>query len=155
MSLAECAATGSLTISGLNLSVGPAYLTPNLWALYATWDVRGSDRLLPGVNGVIPYRRRITVTTQTVELLISGHTSYTGAAVSPRTLCLEQNITHLRDVIVVPPPAHPGTRPATLVLPSGASLTGAVHVVRFEPGEVIAGWMQATLTLSIPGGRLA
>jgi len=152
--LSTCEATGRLLINGVDLSSGPAFFTPNLFDLQATWDVRGDDRLLPGVVGVKAYRRRITVSTHSLPMLVSGHTRYDGTAITPRALCLTNNIVFLRANVLLPPTANPGTRAASLLTPDGTTLTGPVHVLKFEPGEIVAGWMQATLTISIPGGRL-
>lgn len=154
MSLAECTASGVLIIDGFDLSSGPAFLTPELWNLYATWDVRGDDRLLGGRVGVIPYRRRITVTVHAINLLISGHALRGGGVGPTRAATIGANIAALRDALVVPPATTQGTRSASLTTATGSNLSGPVHVQRFEPGEVVAGWMQSTLTISIPGGRL-
>jgi hypothetical protein len=153
MTTAPCNVSGVLAIDGIDLSNGPAFYTPDLTPLWGTeYDVRGKDRLVPGRVGVLPYRRRINVTTTNLNLIVSGHDAYDGAGRATAIAYLEANVAYLRDHLVVPPGTTTGVRSAVLTMPSGAVRSGPVHVLKMVLGNATAGWLPATLYLSVPGG---
>lgn len=151
--------TGTLTIDGLSLN-GPAWDVPDLSPLWVSGAIRGDDRLIPGAAGVIAYPRRRTVTEVDLDMIITGDVDQSGDDYPDAVEGLEANLEVLRATIVEPVTTGTGTRSATLTMPSGASRTGDVHVIKLDCGPVVALFhqrarMRATLTLSIPAGRLA
>jgi hypothetical protein len=153
---APCSVSGILVIDGINLSTGPAFYTPDLLDLWGTgFDTRGKDRVVPGRVGVMAYRRRPTVSQHSVGLIISGYDAWDGTPRISTMLNLEANIARLRDNLVLPPGTAQGVRSAVLTMPSGAVRSGPVHVLKLDLGKVSAGWLLATLAVSIPGGLLS
>jgi len=124
--------------------------------------VRGEDRLLPLAAGVIPYLRRRTVTRHSLPMVIQGEVDENGVPYPDVWAGLEANIAQLRASVVDPTGVGDGTRPASLVMPSGATRTADVHVLGLVLGRTQAGTntltgnegvgMLATLELSIPTG---
>jgi hypothetical protein len=157
--------TGVLTVSGVALH-GPCWTILDLTPLWVQADVRGDDRLLPGVTGVIPYRRRTTVTRHSLPMWVIGEVSWTDAAYADPWVGLETNLNYLYTNVVAPTGAGDGTRPGSLAMPSGATRTADVHILSLELGGTAAGTashaggaagagVRATLELSIPDGRFS
>lgn len=148
------AAAGDLTIGGIAMN-GPAWKVMNLHVLQQPADQRGDDRLIPGANGVLPLRRRATVTRHGLQLLISGTHDRTGAANADRLGQLSSNIDYLEYYVVRPTGTGDGTRSAVLTMPGGTTRTEPVHVEGMEFGDLSldGAWMRAVLTISIPSGR--
>ena len=148
------AAAGDLTIGGIAMN-GPAWKVMNLHVLQQPADQRGDDRLIPGANGVLPLRRRATVTRHGLQLLISGTHDRTGAAAADRFEGLQVNVDYLLANVVVPTGATDGTRSAVLTRPDGTTRTEPVHVLGLELGDLSldGAWLRAVLTISIPSGR--
>lgn len=151
--------TGTLTIDGVLLNT-PAWDLTDLTPLWVEATVRGGDRLLPGVAGVIPYRRRLDVTEHALPMLISGDVDEAGADQANAWIGLEANIETLRSTVIEPTNVGDGTRPATLTLPSGLTRTADVHVLGLRvSGAVGAGsshaLVRAVLQISVPAGRFA
>lgn len=128
--------------------------------LWADFDVRGEDRILPSVTGVIAYPRRMTVTRHDLRLLVVGDVNgQTSAPVSDSRIGLQNNLEYLRTNVFAPVASSTGTRTATLTLPSGSTRTGAIHVLgvvtqSYHLSECGSIWI-GTLQISIPGGRLS
>lgn len=133
----------------------PAWTVVDVTSLWMGADVRGEDRLLPGVAGVIPYRRRNTVTQHSLPMIIIGSRNRLGVAYSDMWVGLESNINYLRTNVVNPTNVGDGTRSATLRMPSGALRTANIHILRLSLGEIKSGIMRATLDISIPAGVFA
>lgn len=148
-------AAGDLTIGGVALN-GPAWKVLNLLELWQPADQRGSDRLVPGVAGVLAQQRRDTVTRRSLQLLIIGDVDRTGATQADKFEGLQANVDYLRANVVAPTGTGDGTRSAVLTMPDGTSRTEPVHVVGFEFGNFRedAAWLRAVLTISIPSGRI-
>lgn len=144
--------TGTLSIDGVLLN-GPAWDLPDLTALWFEFDVRGDDRLLPGSDGVLPYRRRVTVTQHALPMIVTGAVDRFGEPYADAWVGMETNVAYLLTNVVLPTNVGDGTRSATLTLPSGATRTANVHVLRLAKGLVLGGRLRATLDLSIPNGR--
>lgn len=149
------AAAGDLTIGGIAMNC-PAWKVLNLHELWQPADQRGTDRLIPGSNGVLPLRRRDTVTQRSLQMIISGTHLQNGNEASTPLVGLQVNIEYLRDNVVAPTGTGDGTRTAVLTMPSGATRTEPVHVTGLEFGELRPDghWLRAVLTLSIPSGRI-
>jgi hypothetical protein len=151
-------AAGDLTIGGVAMNcAGWKLLGDSLARLWMPADQRGDDRLIPGAAGVLAQRRRNTVTTVSLEMLISGLADRTGTAATGTYVAqLYQNIVYLRDNVVAPTGATDGTRSAVLTVPGGSTLTEPVHVVglKLGDGSTDGRWQKAVLELSIPSGRI-
>lgn len=149
------AAAGDLTIGGIAMNC-PAWKVLNLHELWQPADQRGADRVVPGASGVLPLRRRDTVTQRSLQMLISGTHLQNGTEASTPLIGLQVNVEYLRDNVVAPTGTGNGTRTAVLTMPSGATRTESVHVVGMEFGDLRPDghWLRAVLTLSIPTGRI-
>jgi len=148
------APSGELTINGVSMHT-PAWAVVDLTVLWMGAQVRGFDRLIPFAPGVIPHRRRMTVTQHSLPMVITGAVDRLGVAWPDPWEGLEANIDYLRAFVVDPTNATDGTLPATLDMPSGASRTADIHVLRLSLGVVQSGLMRATLDISIPEGAFA
>lgn len=156
--------TGRLTIDGVSMHT-PAWRASNLTPLWRGIAVRGTDRIIPGIPGVLPYRRRLTVRTHSIPLFICGDHDRDGNLLIDPWVGLEENLDFLHDYVVDPPNAGDGTRAASIVKPSGVVVTADIHVLDLVLGDVLEGTdastgatgvgQRATLEVSIPAGRFA
>lgn len=146
---------GSLTISGIPMNTwGWNILEPR--DLLVTVAVRGTDRLIPGVPGLRPYRRRVTATPHSLPMVISGLHTIDGTPVTDhnaRIAQLKDHLAYLMDNVVAPVPTMEGTRTAVLTLPGEEVRTAAIHVLGITPGTWYSVILTATLDISIPGGK--
>lgn len=165
MPLTNYAPEGSMTIDGLSMNrpafaiVGDERGEGGYVKLWADFDVRGEDRILPSATGVIAYPRRMTVTRVDFRLLVVGDVDQAGAPVVDSVVGLQNNIEYIRANIVAPVATSTGTRVAILTMPSGATRSADIHVlgvVTQSYGIVDCGsiWI-GTLQISIPAGRFA
>lgn len=138
---------------------GPAWWTFDLHLLWHDGAKRGADIGVPGADGVLAQPRRRTVTTHSLRMIFVGDVDLVGnPAIGDDTWWqLEENFGYVRDQIVAPETTNPGTRLATLTMPSGELRTAQVHVIDLVPGESVfadgAALMYAALELSIPLAR--
>jgi hypothetical protein len=143
-----------LEIDGVSLQTSAWWIT-DLRPLHSAADVRGSDRVVPGAVGVKPHRRRRTVSKRALELVIVGdHDTDGDPTVGDYADQLWANEAYLRSNVMDPTNTGDGTRSGTLHLPTGATLTGYVHVVEFTFARGGPDWSVFALGLSIPGGAL-
>lgn len=119
---------GSLTIDGVNM-ITSAWMVTSLAPLYDDPDVRGDDRLLPGVTGVRAYRRRATVTRASLPFLVTGFVDRFDAVVLNPYAQLDLNLLYLKTNVTLPTNTGNGTRTAVLTLPSGRTVTSDVHIL--------------------------
>lgn len=148
-------AYGALTISGVSMHT-PAWNVLELRDLWLGNEVRGQDRLIPGVSGLRPFRRRITAAQHSLPMFIAGFASPDGTpAVGEEEIReqLEANIEFLMANVVEPVATVAGTRSATLRLPSGATRTAQIHVNKITPGTYNPYGLRCTLDIDIPAGR--
>lgn len=128
--------------------------------LWAEFDVRGQDRILPSVTGVIPYQRRRTVTVRNLRLIVVGDVIGSTGTPEPDTrVGLEENIEYLRENAIDPVNTQAGTRSASLTMPSGNTRIADIHVMdvttqSYKLSECGSIWI-ANLRISIPSGRFA
>jgi hypothetical protein len=171
MGLAGFDLEGNLTIGAVDMNqaawavIGDERGQGGLINLWAGFDVRGEDRLLPSATGVIAYPRRMTATRHDLRLLVVGDVDSAGAPVSNPVAGLQANLEYLRANVVAPVVSSTGTRAATLLMPSGATRTANIHVLglvtqSYALSVVIDGCSQGalwigTLQISIPGGRFS
>lgn len=153
---------GTLTISGVSLN-GPAWMAMNLERLWWQAAVRGEDRLMPGVPGMLPYRRRITETQHDLEFFVCGDCNQSATTFGDGLIGVQTNLDFLWANVFSPINSNPGTRVATLLMPNGASRSANVHV-RFAEGvvRVMSGincgqtrpaGMTGILSLTLPDGN--
>jgi hypothetical protein len=175
MPLVNTDVEGVLTISTISMNpangawgiVGDERGEGGLVKLWADFDVRGQDRVLPGATGVIAYPRRMTVTRHDLRLIVVGDViGQTGAAETVDTRsALRANLEYLRLNVFLPVVSPvSGIRVATLTVPGAANRAADIHV----DGVVTQSYALApaadpcspsiwvgTLQISIPGGRFA
>jgi hypothetical protein len=170
MPLQHLTQEGSLAIGGVAMAnqFGAWGIVPDrgkggLIPLWTDFEVRGENRVLPtpapSVTGVvIPYQRRITQSGHDLRLLVTGDIDgQTGATPTDAIVGLEANLAYLTANVIQPPATASGTRAAVLTMPSGATRTADVQVLRttvetyllHECGSL---WI-AKLRIDIPGGR--
>lgn len=145
---------GSLTINAV-VMVGVAWQMLDLKVLWAGAKQRGANRILPGVSGVIAYRKRVTETSHVMPMVIVGFVDHTGAAQTNPYVGLENNIAYLRTNVADPTNIGDGTRPSVLTMPSGLTRSANVHITDFSLGNQAGPIMLATMTIEIPTGVYA
>jgi hypothetical protein len=137
---------GTLSIEGVSLFTTRWTIT-SLAQLYRNPELRGSDRIIPGVAGVIPYLRRATVTRYSLPLVVSGYDGasdpYVGTAAA----------LHELSAICRPTNEGDGTRSAVFTMPHGPSVTAQVHVIGLN-GDFAGPYWTGTFELSDPTGTL-
>jgi hypothetical protein len=163
MPLTNYAPEGSMTIDGLSMNrpafaiIGDERGEGGYVKLWADFDVRGEDRILPSVTGVIAYPRRMTVTRVDFRLIVVGDVDQAGVPVADSNVGLQNNIEYIRANILAPVVSSTGTRAAVLTMPSGATRSADIHVLgvstqSYGLAECGSIWI-GTLQISIPGGR--
>lgn len=148
-------AVGALTISGVSMHTY-GWNVLDVRDLWVTVSVRGQDRLVPGVSGLRPKRRRITATPHSLPMVISGlHTSVGVEITDPdeRLAQIQDNLDYLMANVVAEVPTTTGTRPASLTMPSGGTRTADIHVLGITPGRWTPAVLRCTLDISIPAGK--
>lgn len=150
---------GQLTVAGTAMRTA-AWWTDDLALLWQSGDERGRDRIIPGATGVKPYRRRRTVTTYALPMLVLGGVNSAGVAQADPWEGFQANVTALR-AVTDPTGTGDGTRALVLTMPDGSTRTGSAHV-SLRLGTPIRGWRsgnqvtaRAILNLSLPLGALA
>lgn len=134
----------------------PAYVLTDISPLLGSGDVRGSDRILPGVPGVKPYPRRRTVTEYSLDLFVDGSFDDDGSHnADPRTAVYD-HLEYLIGELVDPPAGADGTRAGTLHLPDGSTRTADVTVVGIDVTATVGpASLRCVLVLSLSDGRFA
>lgn len=172
MPLTGNALDGELSIGGISMNpvngawglIGDERGEGGLVKLWADFDVRGADRILPGASGVIAYRRRITPTRHDLRLIVVG--DIIGQTSTPELSNtrsgLRANLEYLRANVFAPVVSATGTRAATLTVPGGSDRTADIHVLGVitqsyslsSPDNPCGPsiWV-GTLQISIPAGR--
>jgi hypothetical protein len=147
-------ALGALTINAVLMHRG-AWDCVDVLELWEAADQRGSDRIIPGVAGVIPFLRRPTVTKHSLPMVISGAVNQAGTPNVDPIAGLQANIDYLNANVVTGSVAADGTVAASIVMPSGATRTANIHVLALRLGKRVSWNTLATLDISIPAGRFA
>lgn len=154
---------GNLTLNGVPMKTH-AWTCPDLTPLWMPTAIRGQDRIIPGAAGVIPHRRRKTVTVYSLDFRVAGISDMHGAIVTgagsatgngPEEFAqLEYNLNYLRQNVIDPrtTPNPDGTVPGVLTMPSGATRTANVHVLGFTVNVRVSHILQGVLDISIPSG---
>ncbi|MCA1807220.1 MAG: hypothetical protein LC687_05155 [Actinobacteria bacterium] len=163
MPLSNFDVDGTLTVDSILLNraafaiIGDENGKGGLVQLWADFDVRGEDRLLPSATGVIPYPRRITKKRYDFRLLVVGDIDQAGTPVADTRSGLRANLEYIRANVLAPVVSSTGTRAATLTVPGGSNRTADVHVLgvvtqSYHIHECNSIWF-GTLQISVPGGR--
>jgi hypothetical protein len=156
--LIDYACQGSLTIDSLSLNT-PAWSVVDLTPLWAAFDTRGQNRLIPGASGVVAYRKRITERDHSLAIVIIGDVDENGDAHTDPVAGLEDNLDTLMAVLA---PDAGATKSAVLTLPSGTTRTAEVQIESFEvirtEIDVVSSQfaaMEGIITMTIPAGVFA
>lgn len=125
----------------------------NLQSLFGGGTVRGSDIIIPGVNGVKPRRRRLTATEHALQLVLRGDVDDTGAVTADPHEALDDLIA-VFVALADPPTSGDGTKSATLTFRNGDTSTRDITPLGFEVGDLAGPHaVFAVFDLSIPAGR--
>jgi hypothetical protein len=125
----------------------PAWRITDLSRLYGL-ETRGSDRILPGADGMLPYRRRVTSKIVGLPLLVSGAQDHEAGANSDIYEGLDDNIDYLIEHV-----ATPGASPYAAVWHrANGAVEADVQIEGFSPEAWGRGWVRFTLEISIPAG---
>lgn len=144
--------TGELFINGVSMHTY-GWNVLDLRLLWVGQALRGTDRVLPGVRGVLPFRRRKTVFQAPLPMLITGTSDmFGGPPVSGVQEQLQANIEYLKTNVLEPTNVGDGTLPADLFMPDGTQLEADVHVLGFTPAQWHPYHVGGILDLSIPSG---
>jgi hypothetical protein len=145
--------TGDPT-AGLSLIQPPAWVVGNLGPLWVPGQKRGSDVLMPGAVGVRPFRRRPTVTTHSLPIVVSGDYDFTTSDDCPDDpwVALEHNLAYLAENLIEDPGTRYGTRASMLTMASGEQRFAAPHYLRLTPATIEQAVFIGTLDISIPEG---
>lgn len=151
--LPEFSCLGTLSIDGVEMQRAAWYV--ELSPLWRTPDVRGGDRILPGVTGVRPYRRRRTVSRYSLPMIVTGQYDRFGLVTPDPEAGLAANLAYLNANVLLPTNVGDGTRSATWVPPGQPAVVVDVHVLGIsDPGFSPGALMRTTLELSVPRGDL-
>ena len=140
--------TEYLTIGSVIIGTAACHAT-NMQVLYNERH-RGSDRLIPNVDGLVPYPRRLTAITHQLELVIDGRFTSNGVLNANAMTGLRANIAEIRTV-TTPVTTGDGTRSVTWTYPGG-SATADCHVGPLTLLRHIGPAVIATLELDVPDG---
>lgn len=146
----------SITFDGVALG-NSAIKIRNIWTFWQPAQLEASNIKLAGVTGVTARKPLVQPTTHSLQLVISGEVSTTGTPDTDYPARLKTNLAYIATYFTNIPSTAAGTRTAVLTLPSGATITGPVHILGLTIGEVVptAKWALAVLEVSVPAGVLA
>src|SRR5690606_28639964 len=94
-------------------------------------------------TGVIPHRRRITVTRHSLRLVVTGDVDENGAPNADSKSGLVENLDYLWDNVITPPTTGNSLRAASWVGPDAATRTANIHVVRCDQTRYALGGRSA------------
>jgi hypothetical protein len=120
-----------LEIDGVPLST-PAWEHQNIQGLYASAEVRGENRVMPGARGrrALPWRPDETM--RTLTLAIFGDLSWDGTKNADAEAGLWANVAHLQTFIVDNPLNADSTRTAVIKRTGVPDLIAKIQVRGFE-----------------------
>lgn len=149
-----------MTVVGTHyLQVNSVPLSTHAWRitdispLFNMEASRGSNRLVPGKDGLNPYRRRATETRYVFELRVKGKVDEDGVAYSDSHEGLVTNLDYLRTNVAAVQSSGDGTVTAIWHRPGALDdLTAEVHVTAFEVRRAISHTAWFDLEISNPSG---
>lgn len=144
---------GSLTINSVSLT-STRFMARNLAVLHGLGQLRGSDRVIPGVAGVVPLRRRTTATRYDLELYVCGDDDGAGLPFTDVQAGLVSNLNVVINSIADPPTPPTVTRSAVWTPYNSAPKTFDVVVEGFTIGAAVnESTVRTVLSIMLPGGR--
>jgi hypothetical protein len=156
--LVDYACQGALEIDSVSLNT-PAWSVVDITPLWAAFDTRGQNRLIPGASGVVAYRKRITERDHPLAIVIIGDVDENGDPHDDPVEGLEFNLDTLLAVLM---PDADASKPATLTLPSGTTRTAQVQIESFEVvrteidiENLTYAAMEGVIQMTIPAGVFA
>lgn len=152
----EYGCLGTLTISSVVLN-GPAWDVPNPSPLWFSASVRGDSIVMPTAAGRRSNPNRIDEHVVDLAFIVNGRANRLGVAEPSGDpwIGLQKNLAYLWTNVLQPITSGRGTRPATLVMPDGASKTATVRTQPLQAvGDEITdpNFAEFTLTLVITSG---
>lgn len=144
---------GTLTVGDVLLNTD-AWCIPDMSPLWGVPELRGQNRLIPGVQGRKAYKRRLDEHTVALPFLITGYCNVDGIPYRDLGLStdqgLEANVAFLYNNVFNPDVdgADDSTRLATFVLPSGNVRESNVQVTLTSPALRPGSMMRATIELT-------
>lgn len=131
-----------------------AWRCTNLQTLRTSPPLIGSDRVIPGRTGAVPFRRRATAGTFSLEMLIIGDVDPAGTVTSgSRVGQMDTNIDYLITNLCTQPTTTAGTQVAVYTKATAATVTRDIHVLGLTVGESVGlGKVRAVLDISVPDG---
>jgi hypothetical protein len=133
----------------------PAWEVNDLSELLDVGRVRGSDVVMPGARGARPFRRRHTVVTRTLPMIVFGEKDIEGAAVADPVQGAINHMLYLADNLGIGIAGIDGDGTVDLIwhLPDATVLTAVVHVLgMIGTRDVAPGVLRTTIDLSFPDG---
>lgn len=122
-------------------------------AVHDEADLRGDDVVIPGVAGVLPYRRWRTATVRSFPIEIHGDYDKDGVAYTDPQQGVTTNRRYLADNLGVASTTGDGTVTFVWHQPDGTELSAPVHVLGFRGSQLQnAAQILARLDLSFPTG---
>lgn len=143
---------GSLVVDGIDL-MSSRYMIQNLGVLHGLGQIRGGDRIIPGVAGVTPLRRRRTGTRHDLNLFVCGDDDGDGAVFADAQAGLTSNLNVLLND-VADESLTPITRTAVWTPWGDTAKTFPIVVEGFEIGDPInPSTVRTVLSILLPNGR--
>jgi hypothetical protein len=131
-----------------------AWEIPDLSALLDSGAIRGSDDLIPGIDGAVPNRRRRTVWTLTFPLDVMGDVDDDGVAITDPNEGVNEHMAYLNGALGFAEPTGDGTVPAVFHRGDLPSWTADVHFLGFKGSSKLGEFLvRTTFDISIPAGR--
>lgn len=124
-----------LAVAGVPLNT-PAWEHTNIQAMLSGPATRGSNIVIPGAIGVRPRRKRVTETTRTVELFVTGDRDPNDTPYADPVRGLLENVDLLRAAVTDPPDTNNSVVVATLNW-RGDTRSAYVQVTDFEVSDAV------------------
>lgn len=143
---------GTLTIGGVLMNT-PAWDVPLLTKLWFAFEQRGESLLIPHAAGRRSTPRRMDETVHDLTFLMNGNVNRLGVPFANPWQGLQTNLAYLQTNVFQPVTVWPGTRAATMTMPTGAPRTAAVVAELIEASPVNdPEYAEFVLRLTIPAG---
>lgn len=141
-----------LELNGIALAC-PAWEVTNIWALFDDMDVRGSDDVMPYVDGRTPRPRRVDGKVYTLSFEVYGDTDVDGTAIANSGVGLVQHLDYLKANLGLASASGDGTVPAIFHRSTEPALLADVHFLGFKGSELSPpAFLRTTFDISVPSG---
>lgn len=139
-----------LTLGSFTFKPDAMAVAVSLWVFFGSGDMRGQDKVIPGVPGTRALPRRRTSTQYTVPIVVTGDKTSTGAPSSlAPTEQVAVNLAWLVGLLCT------GSLVAIQVTIGSTSVSGWAFVESIRPTDGADDWAVADLTVTVPEGRLS